>query len=129
MSKIQSITKVKNLWNPKYPFALIFQESFDDACDPESIAGVKITLVDGSSYVVMVDTEGETMVMKVTGECPDCEKERMGMKPGLVAETQLAPGITQTVGEGFTKAWSCRAPEDPGTEVMKVIKKALKKSL
>jgi hypothetical protein len=128
--KATSITRVKNLYNPNYPFALVFQESTEDAAaDPEAICGALVEMDDGTSYVVCVDAEtNEEVIFKTIEECPNCEKERLGMKPGLVMEQQLGCGCTQ-VDEAYSKAWSCKSPQEPDADILKAIRKALKEGL
>lgn len=130
LNDFQSITRVCHVETPNAPFACIFKEvSEAESANPESICGIHVDFGSEEQYVVCA-TDEETLVFDVTRECPDVEKERIGLQPKKVSESNstLVPGATQ-VDEQYDRAWNVIPKEDVPKDTMDKIEKVLGKAL
>ena len=78
----------------------------------------------GEEQYVVCATDDETLVFKAGHECPDVEKERIGIKPKETKEDE--DGFVE---EDWDRAWSCSAMEDVPEMTMKKINNILGKNL
>jgi len=129
MNDFQSITRVCHVETPAAPFACIFKEIPEArSANPELICGIHVDFGADEQYVVCA-TDEETLVFKVTRECPDVEKERLGIEPKKSTEVDIGvPGAVQ-VNEEFDRAWNVVAMEDVPQRTMDKIEKVLGKTL
>lgn len=119
LNDFQSITRVCHVETPQAPFACIFKEvSEAESANPEAICGIHVDFGAEEQYVVCA-TDDETLVFDVTRECPDVEKERIGIKPKKVTETD------STVEEEWDRAWNVIPKEDVPKRTMDKIENIL----